>query len=157
MRAVDASIRFDAKVRKSDGCWEWAGALSKKGYGRFNRASSHRSFTVAAHRYAWERQNGPIPAGMFIMHRCDNRRCVRVDHLSLGTPAENSSDMVRKGRSASGERHSQAILTEPLVRAIRFMRRAGLSYAVIATAAGVKRATVGSAVHQWKYVGESKP
>lgn len=33
-----------------------------------------------------------------IMHSCDNRACINIDHLKLGTQAENLLDARRKGR-----------------------------------------------------------
>jgi len=53
---------------------------------------------VPTHRFAWELANGPIPEGMFVCHKCDNPPCCNVDHLFLGTPKENTTDMVNKGR-----------------------------------------------------------
>jgi hypothetical protein len=50
------------------------------------------------YRAVWERANGPIPEGMFVCHRCDNPRCVNVDHLFLGTAFDNNHDMIAKGR-----------------------------------------------------------
>ena len=52
-----------------------------------------------AHRAAWEQSHGPIPAGMMVLHRCDNPPCVNVDHLFLGTARDNMLDMVMKGRN----------------------------------------------------------
>jgi hypothetical protein len=92
--------RFWARVAKSDGCWEWQGPRSPAGYG----FGSIRSQTRGAHRIAWEIVNGSIPAGKFIRHICDNPPCVRPDHLRIGEPAENSADMVARGRSYRGPR-----------------------------------------------------
>ena len=54
--------------------------------------------TVSSHRYAWELWEGPIPNGMNVLHRCDNRRCCNPAHLFLGTQQENMLDMYAKGR-----------------------------------------------------------
>ncbi len=88
--------RFWAKVRKSDGCWEWTGAANRQGYGRIalGRASGPRR----AHRIAWELTHGPVPDGLWVLHHCDNPPCVRPDHLWLGTRADNARDCRLKGR-----------------------------------------------------------
>ena len=77
-------------------CWVWTGSTGK-GYGQFVSPVG-----TMAHRYAWFRENGPIPDGISVCHRCDNPRCVRVDHLWLGTPGDNNRDCWAKGRGASG-------------------------------------------------------
>lgn len=107
--------RFWERVGSGDGCWEWGGALDGGGYGKV----TFRGSTRKAHRVAWELMRGPIPSGMELMHSCDNRRCCRVDHLSVGTRQENARDMVLKGRGPRGERSGTAKLTPADVRDIR--------------------------------------
>ncbi len=97
--------RFFKKVSKrptKKGCLVWIGYRTKGGYGTFS-ISKRRCTT--AHRVAWEFENGPIPGKLWVLHRCDNPPCVRVEHLFLGTPQENSLDAKSKGRLPSGADH----------------------------------------------------
>lgn len=81
----------------SDACWEWPGS-------RHNGQWPYGFFTldgeqIPAHRAAWIITYGPIPDGIFILHRCDNPPCVRPSHLFAGTPLANMRDMIAKGRN----------------------------------------------------------
>jgi len=108
-------IRFWEKVDKNGPvpyhcpelgrCWIWTAAqFGTKGYGAFKVGVGKQR---RAHRVAWELVHGPVTEGKDILHRCDNRLCVRADHLFEGTPLINSHDMIKKGRGkpARGERH----------------------------------------------------
>ena len=88
--AVDVS-QFWRKVSFGSGCWEWQGLTNDAGYGRYGQQ--------LAHRVAFELMRGPVPAGFVLMHKCDNRRCVRPGHLKPGTQAQNLVDMAKKGRA----------------------------------------------------------
>ena len=87
---------FEEKVEVGPGCWTWRGTRSSTGYGVMHWDGR----LTGAHRIAWTLiHEEEIPAGMVVRHTCDNRPCVRPDHLLIGTRAENSRDMVERGRS----------------------------------------------------------
>ena len=80
------------------GCHEWTGSTNGKGYGVLLLGFDGRKVLFLAHRLQWMHHNGQIPAGGIIMHRCDNKRCLRIEHLGLGTQYDNMHDMMQKGR-----------------------------------------------------------
>ncbi len=79
-------------------CVLWDKSLSSTGYGNAWRNGK----PLGAHRYTWEQQRGPIPDGLYVLHHCDNRACVNIDHLYVGTQSDNIRDAVRRGRHKSG-------------------------------------------------------
>src|SRR5690348_10986478 len=82
------------------GCIEWTGPKLHNGYGKFTVTSS---LCLRAHRVAYAEAFGPIPEGMMVMHRCDNRICINPAHLELGTNADNVADRDRKKRGGAGK------------------------------------------------------
>jgi hypothetical protein len=87
---------------RSGECWEWTGSLDADGYGQLTvSALVARSRKAKAHRLAYEAFVGPIPKGMHVLHRCDNRRCIRPTHLFIGDQRANMRDALEKGRHTS--------------------------------------------------------
>jgi hypothetical protein len=114
--------RYAARVREDleSGCWIWRGPTIR-GYGVLtigSRTNGTRR-NEYAHRVAWEIYRGPIPAGLFVLHRCDNPACSNPAHLFLGSHDDNMADRSRKGRAMRGSAHVAAKLTERDVLAVR--------------------------------------
>ena len=103
-------------------CWIWNGGEAR-GYGQF--WANGRCIT--SHRFSWIIENGDIPKGMYVLHRCDVKRCCNPAHLFIGTAKDNSQDMVRKGRNPNrkGEHNAVAKLTNKQVNKIRSLAKNG--------------------------------
>lgn len=87
--------RFNAGISKtSKGCWEWKGATSVDGYGKFKSFGEQ-----LAHRVSWVLHRGNIPDGKCVLHKCDNPPCVNPEHLFIGTKDDNNKDRALKGRT----------------------------------------------------------
>lgn len=142
--------RFWRRVRRSLACWTWTGTTVKSGHGHVRRAGR----MVLAHRAAWELAIGPIPDGLCVLHRCDHPSCVRPSHLFLGTPADNTADMVWKRRHRFGERARDARLSASDVECARALNRAGASQRSLSIVFGVSHTSMRKAVlgHHWRSV-----
>lgn len=119
--------RFWEKVIKADGgCWNWVGARQQFGYGTiFVQKIAGKTVLDRAHRVSWKLHNGEIPLGIFVLHHCDNPRCVRPDHLYLGTVQDNTDDRQSRNRwkrikphDQWGEKNPNAILSDKQVAAM---------------------------------------
>lgn len=174
--AMPIEERFWAKVCKAngDGCWEWNGSTD----GRYG-AIWMNGRLQKAHRVSYEMQVGLIPAGLSVCHSCDNPRCVRPDHLFLGTQSDNLLDATAKGRNGAqvhperlargsrngmhtqperrsrGEENGMAKLTTDQVREIRHRYKPRkINHRRLAAEYGVSPSTILDIFHRrtWSHV-----
>ncbi len=120
------------------GCWLWKAYVDVTGYAVFYVGKKK----CVGHRISWALFRGEIPTGLRVCHTCDVRACVNPDHLFLGTAAENSADMKRKGRSCFGDKNPRAKLTTEQVRTIKARLAWGEKAPVIARRVGVTASNI---------------
>lgn len=117
--------RFWAKVDKNGPtmphmttcCWLWTASKIRNGYGRIY--TENRTWDLA-HRVSFKLKNQREPSA-HVLHHCDNRICVRPDHLFEGSNQDNVADRENKGRGnqPKGTRVANSHLSEDAVRTIR--------------------------------------
>lgn len=150
--------RFISKIDTTPGlgpsgdCWLWRGILNDDGYGKFYFNSKYHR----AHRVSWELfRNQLIPDGKFILHRCDNPKCIKISHLFIGTNQDNVDDRENKGRGnqISGENHCLSKLTWTNVRQIRRLWLTGkYNYKQLARIFNVTSANIGYIVRNKTWI-----
>lgn len=157
LMAAEAANRasFWSHVNLLGTCWEWTAATTEWGYGKL-RYSGH---DFAAHRCSYEYAYGRIPAGVFVLHACDNPPCVNPSHLFLGSAKDNTQDMLAKGRAARmgavGVANRNAVLTEANVVDIRERFACGATPTELAAEFGITGSNLNRILRgvTWSHVG----
>jgi len=120
MKTLKERLLSHITIDQKTGCWNWNRYRMPTGYGQIGTEGSKPEMT---HRVSWKLFKGPIPDGLWVLHKCDNPACVNPDHLFLGTHTDNMKDCVKKGRFRAnimyGENHPKHKLTVESVLAIR--------------------------------------
>lgn len=93
-------------IRTESCCFEFKSTLaskSKYGYIWYNGKK------YAPHRLVYTLVFGEIPAGLYVLHKCDNPPCINPEHLFLGSHLDNMADKIEKGRQWKLYDHQQII------------------------------------------------
>jgi hypothetical protein len=154
-QAQSLADRFWSKVDKRgpDECWLWTAVINEHGYGVMRPEGRRHGPTVKAHRVSLMLVGIDID-GSYVLHSCDNRRCVNPAHLSPGDHKENVSDMVSRQRQPMGSRNGHAKLTERQVAEIRNRAARGELQRTLASEYGVSKPTISRIVNGggWAHV-----
>lgn len=157
MNTIEARIL--ARLTRSGECWEWCGSTNRGaahqyGYGIIRIGGRATGKLHAVHRVVYEMYCAPIPAGLDVLHSCDNPRCAKPTHLFVGTHTDNMKDKERKGRGnhPKGTQRENAKLTESQVIEILALR--GTPQRELAARYGVSVPTICAIQtrRKWKHV-----
>jgi len=111
------SNRFWSKVNKTKSCWLWTAGCDLDGYGLFKYYRKTRRAAQISMIITY----GSIPKNCWVLHTCDNPKCVNPDHLYFGSPSMNSLDREKRnrGRDLKGSQNGFNKLVEKQVLEIR--------------------------------------
>jgi hypothetical protein len=149
------NIACNTVVNHDTGCVEWTGYCRPSGHGQLNAPDGYER-TGLVHRLVFIMHHGPIPDGLVVRHRCDNPPCCNIEHLELGTQAQNVADAQARDRHQRGSRNGHAKLIEDDIRAMKQKRRAGALIADLAAEYKLSIASVSMICNGriWRHVKE---
>lgn len=130
----DALERMASYIDVLDnGCTAWSGGKDPDGYAMF----WYKGKTGRAARILWEMLYGPIPKGLIVRHKCDNRECLAVQHLELGTHKDNTEDARKRGRLVGPRK-----INKEKAEQVNEMRELGMTIEEIAEAMKVSPSSI---------------
>jgi len=88
-------------------CWEWTAYVLWDGYGQFRFFGKN----IKCHKVSYMYYFGPIPPGLWILHKCNNKLCVNPNHLYAGTRQDNAND-AKYFETFVGSKNGRSILNE---------------------------------------------
>lgn len=142
-------------------CWVWTGKLNDSGYGILT--GMHGEKWQRAHRVSWLLAQS-APGDLLVLHKCDNRACIRPDHLFLGTDLDNVTDAIAKRRNSPppirhGEANNKAKLSAGQVQEIRSLYASGVSQPELVTMFGATQTTISNIVlcRVWRHLPGAVP
>jgi hypothetical protein len=97
VRWEDLSAELQARCHganlSSDQCWIWRPMEHLR-----QKEDDAREEDPARYREFYIRIKGPIPDGVVLRHKCDNRQCMNPNHLEPGTLKDNTQYVMARGR-----------------------------------------------------------
>jgi hypothetical protein len=141
---------------EENGCWNcYSHSRDKGGYPHISITQDKKDYTIKIVKFLWLSKYGLVPDELQLLHTCDNKSCINLDHIFLGTHQDNMSDKVHKNRQSKGENHGRSKLTDEQVSFIRDNHRPnGLNYnqLQLANLFDISKAQINRIIHQesWK-------
>lgn len=147
-----------SKLNIYNQCIEWTGFKNHDGYGQISYTKKGIERAIGAHRASWMVHVGPIPNDLYVLHKCDNPCCVRIEHLWLGNDADNMRDKINKGRGnhKRGSKSPVAKLSEKKAKEILHMKGQGKTSHELSKEYGIAASSIRSIWQRknWKHLKE---
>ncbi len=142
--------RLWSKVKKTDSCWVWTAGFFPSGYGSIS--INDRTYKVS--RVVYELAHGKFDKKLYVLHRCDNKKCVNPKHLFLGTHRDNMKDMVKKGRQSRGEDGRNKLTIREVLKIRETFKKAGVTKQYLANRFNVSRKLIANIINRiaWKHI-----
>lgn len=149
------NITANTVINHDTGCIEWTGYCVPSGHGQAKLTIREGEGNARIHRYVYEFYHGVIGTDKLVVrHKCDNPACCNIDHLEIGTRADNVADAVERERHPRGSTNGQSKVTEDDVRDIRRSRARGATYAALQLRYGLTFPALSAIIKRrtWRHV-----